>query len=91
MLESGYYPPGAEFDPDAPWNQTESEKETCEECDGTGRVYFARDVEENDLVKVSEAKYQTLSDDEDSGCNLIKDENYICPECGGTGLIEIDY
>lgn len=21
MRESGYYPPGAEFDPDAPWNQ----------------------------------------------------------------------
>lgn len=22
MRESGYYPPGAEFDPDAPWNQS---------------------------------------------------------------------
>lgn len=21
MKESGYYPPGAEYDPDAPWNQ----------------------------------------------------------------------
>lgn len=26
--ESGYYPPGAEFDPRAPWKQ----KDCCEEC-----------------------------------------------------------
>ena len=26
MKESGYYPPGAEFDPDAPYNQSDSEK-----------------------------------------------------------------
>lgn len=25
MTESGYYPPGAEFDPDAPYNQSEPE------------------------------------------------------------------
>lgn len=24
-MESGYYPPGAEYDPDAPWNQTDPE------------------------------------------------------------------
>lgn len=23
MIESGYYPPGAEFDPNAPWNQVD--------------------------------------------------------------------
>ena len=23
MIESGYYPPGAEFDPNAPWNEVE--------------------------------------------------------------------
>ena len=26
MIESGYYPPGAEFDPNAPYNQTEPEE-----------------------------------------------------------------
>lgn len=26
MTESGYYPPGAEFDPDAPWNQNDPEE-----------------------------------------------------------------
>ena len=25
MIESGYYPPGAEFDPNAPWNQSDPE------------------------------------------------------------------
>ena len=28
--ESGHYPPGAEFDPNAPWNQ---EDERCEDCE----------------------------------------------------------
>ena len=27
--ESGYYPPGAEFDPNAPWNQPELDDEPC--------------------------------------------------------------
>lgn len=26
MIESGYYPPGAEFDPNAPWNQHDIEE-----------------------------------------------------------------
>ena len=25
MIESGYYPPGVEFDPNAPWNQSDPE------------------------------------------------------------------
>ena len=33
MRESGYYPPGAEFDPRAPWNQKTI---TCYVCQGTG-------------------------------------------------------
>lgn len=27
MIESGYYAPGTEFDPDAPWNQVENPEE----------------------------------------------------------------
>jgi len=35
MTAFGYhYPPGAEHDPSAPWNQPSD----CEECDGTGQV-----------------------------------------------------
>lgn len=30
MIESGYYPPGAEFDPNAPWNQVENPEEEFE-------------------------------------------------------------
>ena len=35
--ESGYYPPGAEFDPRAPWNETDEEgydysDDYCDEC-----------------------------------------------------------
>ena len=26
MIESGYYPPGSEFDPNAPYNQSEPEE-----------------------------------------------------------------
>ena len=34
MIESGYYPPGAEFDPNAPYNQVEvPEKEFDIECE----------------------------------------------------------
>ena len=54
--ESGYYPPGAEFDPNAPWNQDEDGKheravETAEQvarnllCNGTELRFFDRDYE----------------------------------------------
>lgn len=33
MRESGYYPPGAEFDPSAPYNDEGIE---CSVCNGTG-------------------------------------------------------
>lgn len=32
MIESGYYPPGAEFDPNAPWNQEELPEKTFDVC-----------------------------------------------------------
>lgn len=31
MMESGYYPPGAEFDPNAPWNQVDPDYSYLEE------------------------------------------------------------
>lgn len=30
--ESGYYPPGAEFDPNAPWNEKEPHKKEIDVC-----------------------------------------------------------
>lgn len=32
MRESGYYPPGAENDPRAPWNETEADSDAAEEA-----------------------------------------------------------
>lgn len=32
MIESGYYPPGAEFDPRAPWNEQEVPKRQFDVC-----------------------------------------------------------
>jgi photosystem II stability/assembly factor-like uncharacterized protein len=37
MRESGYYPPGAEFDPRAPWNEVEPEEIECFDCSGSGQ------------------------------------------------------
>lgn len=37
MSESGNYPPGAEHDPRAPYNQPENEE--CEDCLGEGTIY----------------------------------------------------
>lgn len=46
MRESGYYPPGAEFDPNAPWNEREPEEleyniEACFELRRTDAVLTA--------------------------------------------------
>ena len=37
MRESGYYPPGAEFDPNAPYNQVDPPEIECKDCDGSGK------------------------------------------------------
>lgn len=56
MIESGYYPPGAEFDPNAPYNQVEvPEKEFDIECEFVMRKY----------VTVTTNDYEPEYDDED--------------------------
>ncbi len=42
--ESGYYPPGAEFDPRDPWNQKD-----CDNCGDTGK-----DEDGDDCVECQE-------------------------------------
>lgn len=42
MRESGYYPPGAEFDPNAPWNQVDPPEVTY---DATATVVLRKDDE----------------------------------------------
>lgn len=41
MYESGYYPPGAEYDPRAPWNEKEPNMVKCEACNGKGYHWYA--------------------------------------------------
>ena len=40
MRESGYYPPGAEFDPNAPYNEKGIE---CSVCIGSGKLGTSAD------------------------------------------------
>ena len=43
MMESGYYPAGAEFDPRAPWNEKEPRMIPCPVCNGKGYTYYNED------------------------------------------------
>lgn len=72
MNESGYYPLGAEHDPDAPWNQVDNPKR---EIEVTVSVTLSKTVK----VKVSDYEVTTSGKDEDgeyfeesdfSDCNL---------------------
>ena len=92
MIESGYYPPGAEFDPNAPWNQKELPEK---EIEVTISITLSKTVK----IKVSD--YTVYSIEADNGkcfddidysdCNLkkaVKDQiilpqnayNYITPK-----------
>jgi hypothetical protein len=89
--ESGYYPPGAEFDPNAPWNQPDP-VECCEECCRPNR---AEDDEHCDLCEPEyEKDGATVSptiECVDCACHTeIKDE---CrdEECSGCHAKEDDY
>lgn len=46
MIESGYYPPGAEFDPNAPYNQSEPDDRAFE-CEVTETISRTVDVYTN--------------------------------------------
>ena len=52
MSESGYYPPGAEFSKDAPWNQKQEQKE-YEVIVETRYVVSANDCEDAELMWTS--------------------------------------
>lgn len=74
--ESGYYPAGAEFDPRAPWNQSDPVMEQCDVCCGTGIIYY--DSLDNEITK---ERYDSLTDDE-----RYSD---VCYKCDGEGEVEI--
>ena len=65
MTESGYYPPGAEYDPKAPWNQVDPEPRKIEV---TVSITLSKTVE----VEVTD--YTTTEEiDEDNNHNIIYD------------------
>ena len=66
MIESGYYPPGAEFDPDAPWNQKELPEK---EIEVTVSITLSKTVK----IKVSD---YTIYSNEDENGNHFEDIDY---------------
>jgi hypothetical protein len=63
MIESGYYPPGAEFDPRAPWNQYENPEEEFE-------VTISQSLSKNTTVFTSDYSLE-IDYDEDGGYRNI--------------------
>ena len=77
MTESGYYPPGAEHDPNAPWNQIDNPER---EIEVTVSVTLSKTVK----IKVSDYEITDSGKDEDGEC--FKDIDYS--DCDLKGAVE---
>ena len=97
MKESGYYPEGAEFDPNAPWNEKEIPKEEIEvEVTVTLRKKVRLEVEkyrlddydfENDIkdqVVMPQQAYKYLAKD-------LEERKKVLPSLTGWELYDLDY
>lgn len=84
MTESGYYPPGAEHDPNAPWNQVDNPER---EIEVTVSVTLSKTVK----IKVSDYEITDSGKDEDgeyfedidySNCDLkgVVEEQIVLPQ-----------
>ena len=86
MIESGYYPPGTEFDPNAPWNQIDNPEK---EIEVTVSITLSKTIK----IKVSD--YTVYSNEDDNGnhfeemdysdCNLkeaVEKQVYLPQEAG---------
>ena len=86
MIESGYYPPGAEFDPNAPYNQKELPEK---EIEVTVSITLSK------IVKIKVSDYTVYSIEADNGkcfddidysdCNLkeaVEKQIYLPQEAG---------
>ena len=84
MIESGYYPPGVEYDPNAPWNQVDNPER---EIEVTVSVTLSKIVS----IKVSDYKITDFGKDEDgeyfenidySNCDLkgAVEEQIVLPQ-----------
>lgn len=87
MIESGYYPPGAEHDPNAPWNQVDNPER---EIEVTVSITLSKTVK----IKVSDYEITDSGKDEDgeyfedvdySNCDLkgaVEEQVYLPQEAG---------
>ena len=87
MTESGYYPPGAEHDPNAPWNQVDNPER---EIEVTVSITLSKTVK----IKVSDYTITDSGKDEDgdyfedidySDCDLkgaVEEQIYLPQEAG---------
>ena len=77
MTESGYYPPGAEHDPNAPWNQVDNPER---EIEVTVSVTLSKTVK----IKVSD--YQITDSGKDEDGEYFEDIDYS--DCDLKGAVE---
>lgn len=96
MTESGYYPPGAEHDPNAPWNQVDNPER---EIEVTVSVTLSKTVK----IRVSDYEITDSGKDEDgeyfedidySNCDLrgaVEEQIYLPQESGSIIEKGIDY
>jgi hypothetical protein len=77
MTESGYYPPGAEHDPNAPWNQVDNPER---EIEVTVSVTLSKTVK----IKVSD--YQITDSGKDEDGEYFEDIDYS--NCDLKGAVE---
>lgn len=92
MYESGYYPPGAEHDPDAPWNEKEPHKVKCEACNGKGHHYYAYNFHTDQETECTEETWLDLPKYEEAAGtgHCIRGEKETCEACDGVGEVEYE-
>lgn len=81
MIESGYYPPGAEFDPRAPWNEQEVPERQFDVCISQTLSKSTR-VTTNDYVPEvdqDEDGYHDYSDTSDTDWKEAYDKDHYTP------------
>lgn len=97
MFESGYYPPGAEHDPRAPYNEVEPKMVKCEACDGKGYHWYAYDFANDDETECTEEEWlslpESLEEVADGQKLCIRGSKDTCEVCDGEGEVvyEEDY
>ena len=94
MFESGYYPPGAEHDPRAPWNEKEPNMVKCEACNGKGYHWHAYNFHTDNETECTEEAWCCLPETEEMAeakhQHYIRGEKEICEACDGVGEVEYE-